>query len=85
MALFSTIRKEKTTFVHSPLLQMYAPNPYCAYIPCSIIIETLPEKEMPRKRICFLCLLLLCALVPWDMGLDVEIYLGVYLQGDFGN
>ena len=41
--------------------------------------------DLQRKRICFLCLLLLCALVPWDMGLDAKIYLGVDSQGDFGN
>lgn len=101
IALFSTNCKEKITFFHTPSPQMYAPNPYCAYIPCSIIIETRPEEganqninlsssiasklnsdighqtDLPRKRKCFLCLLLLCALVPWDMGLDAEIYLGV--------
>ena len=33
-----------------PLPQMYAPNPYCAYIPCSIIIETRPEEGMQQKN-----------------------------------
>ena len=28
---------------------MYAPNPYCAYIPCSIIIETRPEKDRHKE------------------------------------
>lgn len=28
---------------------MYAPNPYRAYIPCSIIIETRPEKDMHKE------------------------------------
>ena len=44
IALFSTNCKEKITFFHTPSPQMYAPNPYCAYIPCSIIIETRPEE-----------------------------------------
>lgn len=44
IALFSKNCKEKITFFHTPSPQMYAPNPYCAYIPCSIIIETRPEE-----------------------------------------
>ncbi len=43
------------------------------------------QTDLSRKRKCFLCLLLLCALVPWDMELDAKIYLGVDSQGDFGN
>ena len=50
IALFSTIRKEKITFFHTTLPQMYAPNPYCAYIPCSIIIETRPEEGMQQRN-----------------------------------
>lgn len=29
---------------------MYAPNPYRAYIPCSIIIETRPEEGMQQRN-----------------------------------
>lgn len=49
-ALFSVIHKKIKPFILYPNLKMYAPDSLCAYILCSIIIETRPEEGIPQRN-----------------------------------